>query len=93
MNGEEHIYKEILVNLLAMFPKKIYILVEHCVYLILISLKNTKISWKISQKRKMHFVYIVTYLGTLLVIEWKINSLREVLRLQHFHNTFTINYK
>ena len=67
MNEEEHIYKEILVNLLAMFPKKK--LVEHCVYLILISLKNTKISWKISQKRKMHFVYIVTYLGKLLVIE------------------------
>ena len=55
-------------------------LVECCVYLILISLKNTKISWKISKKMKMHFVYIVTYWGKLLVIEWEINSLREVLR-------------
>ena len=41
----------------------------------------------------MHFVYIVTYLGKLLVIKWEINSLREVVHLQHFHNTFTINYR
>ena len=50
-------------------------LVEHCVYLTLISLKNTKISWKISLKMKIHFVYTVTYWGKLLVLVWRIQKL------------------
>ena len=52
-------------------------LVEHYIDLILISLKNTKY-WleHIIKKKMMHFVYIVTYLGKILVIEWEISSLK-----------------
>ena len=44
---EEHIYKEVFVNFLAMISLKKK-LMEHYVDLILISLKNTKIGWNTS---------------------------------------------
>ena len=52
-------------------------LVEHYIDLILISLKNTKywLEHIIKKKKMMHFVYIVTYLGNILVIEREISSL------------------
>ena len=43
----------------------------------------------------MHTTFLLQILNVrlLLVIEWEINSLRNVLRSQHFYNTFTTNYK
>ena len=51
-------------------------LVNHCIDLILISLKNTKYWLEHIIKKKMkHFVYIITDLGNILVIENEISSL------------------
>ena len=50
-------------------------LVECYIDLILNSLKNTKYWLEHIIKRMMHFVYIVTYLDKMLVIEKEISSL------------------
>ena len=52
-------------------------LVEHCIDLILISLKNTKywLEHIIKNDDAFFFLYIVTYSGKILVIEWEISSL------------------
>ena len=51
---------------------------EYCIDLILISLKNTKhwLEHVIKKDEMMYFVYIVTYLGKILVLEWEISSLK-----------------
>ena len=51
---------------------------ECCIDLILISLKNTKhcLEHVIKKDEMMYFVYIVTYLGKILVLEWEISSLK-----------------
>ena len=58
--------------MISLFKK----MVELCINLIIISLNNTKNVWKISQKKGMTCcVYIVTYLGKVLAIEYEISNL------------------
>ena len=71
---KEHIYKDVLVNLFAMISLKKK-LMEHCINLILISIKNTKYRLEHIIKKDDAFCLYCYLFSKMLVIEREISSL------------------